>query len=259
MFALLPQARVYLASQPVDMRAGHNGLFAIIQKWGLDPFGGDRFAFIGKRGDRAKVLVWHRGGFVLLYPRAQIRSGGPGDCLPGLLLARDVLLYPVGRSWMVTLADVEENMPRVWESILKVEKERHSQNSSFDPTDRDRLPPPQRPLGRGSVSLPPSPPPGRAASWGTARKGGDGHLFEAPWAPLDHEHGAQVVFDNGPADVHSRRFERSDTRFDPHDTQIHLHDTQIHLHNMRFHLHNPRSRLHDGHVVEHDGRLGVHG
>jgi hypothetical protein len=31
------------------------------------------------------------------------------------------------RSWMVTLADVEERMPRVWDSILKVEKERHYQ------------------------------------------------------------------------------------------------------------------------------------
>jgi transposase len=83
MFALPPQARVYLASQPVDMRAGHNGLFAIIQKWGLDPFGGDLFAFIGKRGDRAKVLVWHRGGFVLLYKRLEKGRFRIPPCAPG--------------------------------------------------------------------------------------------------------------------------------------------------------------------------------
>ena len=71
MFAFPPQVRVYLASQPVDMRAGHDGLFAIIKSWELDPFSGDLFAFIGKRGDRAKVLVWHRGGFVLLYKRLE--------------------------------------------------------------------------------------------------------------------------------------------------------------------------------------------
>jgi transposase len=71
MFAFPARVRVYLASEPVDMRAGHDGLFAIIKAWGLDPFGGDLFAFIGKRGDRAKVLVWHRGGFLLLYKRLE--------------------------------------------------------------------------------------------------------------------------------------------------------------------------------------------
>jgi transposase len=70
-FALSPHVRVYLASQPVDMRAGHDGLFAIVKSWGLNPFGGDLFAFVGKRGDRAKILLWHRGGFLLLYKRLE--------------------------------------------------------------------------------------------------------------------------------------------------------------------------------------------
>ena len=67
MFALSPHVRVFLASQPVDMRSGHDGLFAIVKGWGLDPFTGDLFAFVGKRGDRVKILVWHRGGFLLMY------------------------------------------------------------------------------------------------------------------------------------------------------------------------------------------------
>ena len=71
MFAFSPQVRVYLASQPVDLRAGHDGLFAIVKSWGLNPFSGDLFAFVGKRGDRAKILVWHRGGFLLLYKRLE--------------------------------------------------------------------------------------------------------------------------------------------------------------------------------------------
>jgi transposase len=70
-FALSPHVRVYLASQPVDMRAGHDGLFAIVKSWDLNPFSGDLFAFVGKRGDRAKILVWHRGGFLLLYKRLE--------------------------------------------------------------------------------------------------------------------------------------------------------------------------------------------
>lgn len=71
MFALPPSVRVFLASEPVDMRRGHDGLFAIVKTWGLDPFSGDLFGFVGKRRDRVKLLVWHRGGFVLLYKRLE--------------------------------------------------------------------------------------------------------------------------------------------------------------------------------------------
>jgi transposase len=71
MLSLPATVRVYLASEPVDMRRGHDGLFAIVKGWGLDPFSGDLFAFVGKRRDRLKVLVWHRGGFLLLYKRLE--------------------------------------------------------------------------------------------------------------------------------------------------------------------------------------------
>lgn len=71
MLSLPASVRVYLASEPVDMRRGHNGLFELVKSWGLDPFSGDLFAFVGKRHDRVKVLVWHRGGFVLLYKRLE--------------------------------------------------------------------------------------------------------------------------------------------------------------------------------------------
>jgi transposase len=42
------------------------------------------FAFVGKRRDRLKILVWHRGGFVLIYKRLEkgrfrIPSVKPGD------------------------------------------------------------------------------------------------------------------------------------------------------------------------------------
>lgn len=71
MLTLTATARVYLASEPVDMRRGHDGLFQIVKSWGLDPFTGDLFGFVGKRRDRAKILVWHRGGFVLIYKRLE--------------------------------------------------------------------------------------------------------------------------------------------------------------------------------------------
>jgi hypothetical protein len=38
MLAFPPSLRVFLASEPVDMRRGHDGLFAIVKSWKLDPF-----------------------------------------------------------------------------------------------------------------------------------------------------------------------------------------------------------------------------
>jgi transposase len=69
---LPPSVRIYLATTPVDMRCGHDGLAAIIRnQWKLDLFGGHLFAFIGRRGDRCKVLFFDRGGLVLYYKRLE--------------------------------------------------------------------------------------------------------------------------------------------------------------------------------------------
>jgi transposase len=69
--SLPAKVRVYLASEPVDMRRGHDGLFAIVRSWDLDPFSGDLYCFVGRRRDRVKILAWHRGGFVLFYKRLE--------------------------------------------------------------------------------------------------------------------------------------------------------------------------------------------
>jgi len=71
MLSFGPSVQVFLASEPVDMRRGHDGLFAIVKSWSMDPFSGDLFCFVGKRHDRIKILVWHRGGFLLLYKRLE--------------------------------------------------------------------------------------------------------------------------------------------------------------------------------------------
>ena len=62
--------RVYLATEPVDLRRGHDGLVAIVRNtWRLDPYAGHLFVFLGRRLDRVKILVWDRNGFVLYYKR----------------------------------------------------------------------------------------------------------------------------------------------------------------------------------------------
>jgi transposase len=70
MLTLAPGAKVFLATEPVDLRRGHDGLCALVQgRYRLDPYGGHLFVFVGRRLDRVKVLFWDRGGFVLYYKR----------------------------------------------------------------------------------------------------------------------------------------------------------------------------------------------
>jgi transposase len=72
MLTLPPSVRIYLASQPVDMRRGHDGLVAVVRnQWKLDPYAGHLFVFVGRRIDRCKILFFDRGGFVLYYKRLE--------------------------------------------------------------------------------------------------------------------------------------------------------------------------------------------
>jgi transposase len=64
--------RIYLATEPVDMRRGHDGLGAIVRnQWKLDLFSGHLFCFVGRRRNRIKILFWSQGGFVLFYKRLE--------------------------------------------------------------------------------------------------------------------------------------------------------------------------------------------
>ena len=65
-------ARIWLAAEPADMRCGFDRLAerarAVV---GEDPMNGHYFLFRSKRGDRLKILVWDRDGFVLWYKRLE--------------------------------------------------------------------------------------------------------------------------------------------------------------------------------------------
>ena len=54
------------------MRMGHDGLFSIVREtWKKDPFTGHLFLFFGRAHNRAKILFWDRGGFVVYYKRLE--------------------------------------------------------------------------------------------------------------------------------------------------------------------------------------------
>lgn len=70
MLSVSPGTRIYLATEPVDLRRGHDGLTALVRtRFGMDPLEGHLFVFVGRRVDRVKILFWDRGGFVLYYKR----------------------------------------------------------------------------------------------------------------------------------------------------------------------------------------------
>jgi transposase len=54
---LPPSVKVWLASEPVDLRRGHDGLSALVRtQWRQDPYSGHLFVFVGRRKDRVKIL-----------------------------------------------------------------------------------------------------------------------------------------------------------------------------------------------------------
>lgn len=71
MLTLPPSVRIYLATDPTDMRKGFDGLSALVRARGQDVFSGHLFVFVSRKGDRAKILSWDRGGFVLWYKRLE--------------------------------------------------------------------------------------------------------------------------------------------------------------------------------------------
>lgn len=71
MLGLPSSVRIYLASEPTDMRKGIDSLAALVRRWGGDPFSGHLFVFMSRRRDRARILAWDRGGFLLWYKRLE--------------------------------------------------------------------------------------------------------------------------------------------------------------------------------------------
>ena len=66
------ETRIWLATAPADMRCGFDRLAERVNAViGENPQSGHLFVFRSRRGDRLKILVWERDGFVLWYKRLE--------------------------------------------------------------------------------------------------------------------------------------------------------------------------------------------
>jgi transposase len=64
--------RIWLAVQATDMRCGFDRLAERVRAViGQDPLSDSLFIFRSRRGNRLKILLWDRDGFVLWYKRLE--------------------------------------------------------------------------------------------------------------------------------------------------------------------------------------------
>lgn len=72
MLTLPSSVRIFVAAEAVDLRRGFDGLAAATRGIILqDPLSGHVFAFLNRRRNRIKLLVWDRTGLVLVYKRLE--------------------------------------------------------------------------------------------------------------------------------------------------------------------------------------------
>lgn len=72
MLSLSSALRIFLATEPADMRKGFDGLSQLVRdRIAQDPLSGHLYVFRNRRRDRVKILYWDRDGLALWYKRLE--------------------------------------------------------------------------------------------------------------------------------------------------------------------------------------------
>ena len=72
MLTLALPSRVFVCTQPADMRKSFDGLAQMVREFlSANPLSGHLFVFRNKRGDRVKLLYWDSDGLAIWYKRLE--------------------------------------------------------------------------------------------------------------------------------------------------------------------------------------------
>jgi transposase len=99
--------RIFAYTKPTDMRKSFNGLLALVQRvFTEDPYSGNLFVFVNRRGNYVKILAWDRTGFSLFAKKLERgRFFFPSDAVSQELTERSLRFIldgiPLGRRHQV--------------------------------------------------------------------------------------------------------------------------------------------------------------
>lgn len=72
MLTIPADKKIYVYTEPVDMRKAINGLIILLlESFGQNPQTGDYYLFVNKGRNKVKCLYWDTNGFVLYYKRLE--------------------------------------------------------------------------------------------------------------------------------------------------------------------------------------------
>ena len=64
--------RLFVATEPTDLRKSYDGLSALVEsELGLSAMSGDLFVFLNRRGTQVRILFWDRDGFCVMMKRLE--------------------------------------------------------------------------------------------------------------------------------------------------------------------------------------------
>lgn len=72
MIARPSTARIFVATQPTDLRKSYDGLAALVEgTFGHELAAGDLFVFINRRATQVRILYWDRDGYCIWMKRLE--------------------------------------------------------------------------------------------------------------------------------------------------------------------------------------------